>query len=153
MQTAHGGRQGDKGQALGEAQHPVLVPAEALGTGQDSGPVAPRLAGAPAPGQAMGRPTPSFAGPPCNAARTDPREAHRQPWAPAQREASMPETHVRQRDPRFAPQARPTPPTAEQVTVADFPSDNTPEAYRGPPGQLRKVAARRHQIAPTISRS
>jgi hypothetical protein len=87
MQTAYGVMQGYKGQALGEAQHPVLVPAEALGTGQDSGQVAPRLAGAPALVQAMGLPTHYFAGTHCSAASNDPSEAHRQTCAPAQREA------------------------------------------------------------------
>jgi hypothetical protein len=45
---------GDNGPALVEANHPVILHAEAVGNGQDYGPVAPRLEGAKGNGTASG---------------------------------------------------------------------------------------------------
>ena len=152
MQTAHGVIQGYNSQALVDAKHHVIRHAEALGTGQDSGHVAPLLAGATANAPAIGWPEPSFAGKSLSAASHYHSEETLKAWAQAQVDAYLPDPHFRQRDPRFATQDRHKLPTAEKFTLADVTYDKAPDCYTCPHGQLLTREARRHKIEHTISR-
>jgi hypothetical protein len=152
MQTAHGGIQGDHGQALVEAKHQVIVPAEAFGNGQDYGHVAPMMEGAKANLQAIGLPEAYVEGTLLSADRNDHSEANLQQCAHAQLDAYIPAPHVRQRDPRFASQGRHKLPTEEKCTLADFTDDNAQACYTGPQGNVLKLEARRHQIGNHIYR-
>ena len=111
--------QGDNGQALGDATHPVIVPAAALGNGQDEGHIAPMLEGAKAHGEAMGLAPQYFAGKHCSADSTSQSEAHLQTCVEAKLEASMPDTHFRPREPRLAPQERHKPCSQATCTLEE----------------------------------
>jgi transposase len=150
--TAHGVLQGYNSPALVDAQHQVIVQAEAFGNGQDYGHVAPRLEGAKAHVQAIGLGEDYFAGKSLSAESTYHSEENLQACAQAQLAAYIPEPHFRHRDPRFATQARPQPPTAEKFTGADCPYDKEPDCYRCPGGKVLKLQARRHKIENTVYR-
>jgi hypothetical protein len=64
----------------------------------------------------------------------------------------LPDPYFRQRDPRFATQARHHPPTDDRFTVADFTYDREQECYRCPGGKVLKLKARRHQIENNLFR-
>src|SRR5262245_57330869 len=115
MHPAPGVIQGDKSQAVVAGTHPVLVPAEAFGKGQDYGQGAPLLGGAKAQGTAIGLGEEYWAGKILSADTNYQSEEHLKAWAQAQLEASIPAPPFRHRDPRFAPQARPQPPLDEKV--------------------------------------
>lgn len=121
---SHGGLHGDNGPALVDAQHPVLLPAAAFGNGQDSGQVAPMLEGAKAHGKAMGLPPQYVEGKRLRADSNDHSAAHLQTCGHAQLAASIPDTHLRQRALRLAPQARHKPHPQETFTLADFTDDH-----------------------------
>jgi hypothetical protein len=125
--TAHGALQGSNGQALVEATQQVILPADVCGNGQDSGPGAPRREGAHAHGRAMGGPEESCEGKSLSADRHDHSEVKLTAGVHAQREASIPDPHVRQRAPRCAPPERHNPPPQARFTVEDFTSDQAHE--------------------------
>jgi hypothetical protein len=152
MQTAHGVIQGDNGQALVDEQYQGIGQAEAFGHGQDYGHVAPMLDGAKANVHAIGLPETYFEGQVLSAASNDHREAHLATCAQEKRDAYMPDTHCRQRAPRFATQARHKPQAAEQFTLPDFLSDSEQDCDRCPHGKVLKLAARRHKIGHQIYR-
>jgi hypothetical protein len=108
--------QGDNGHALGEAKPQVLVPAAACGNGQDDGHSAPLLAGAKAHGKAIGLPPQYFAGQHFSVDSHDHSEAKLQSCVEAKRDASIPDTHFRQREPRCATQERHKPCSKAQCT-------------------------------------
>jgi len=146
MQTAHGVIPGYNGQALVDATHQVIVHAEAFGSGQDDGHVAPMVEGAKANLQAIGLPEAYLEGTLLSADSHYPSEAHLQQCAQAKLDASIPEPHFRQRDPRFATQERHKLPPAEKCTLADVTYDNGRDCYTCPQGNVLKLDARRHQI-------
>ena len=113
MPTAPGVIQGDNGQARVDSNHQVIVHAEALGNGQDDGPVAPMVEGANATVQAIGLPADDFEGRLFSADRHDPREGNWEKCACEKLDADIPAPHVRACDRRFAPQGRPKPHSAE----------------------------------------
>jgi hypothetical protein len=78
------------------------VHAAAFGNGQDYGHVAPMLEGAKAHGKAMGLPQQYFEGKHFSADSNYRSEANLQTCAQAKLDAYIPDTHFRQRDPRFA---------------------------------------------------
>jgi hypothetical protein len=80
------------------------------------------------------------------------RAGHLKPCAEAKLEAYRPAPHFRQRDPRFASQARHKLPTEEQWTLADVAYDHEQDGYVCPQGKVRKLEARRHQIGNKIYR-
>jgi hypothetical protein len=152
MQTAHGVIQGYNAQALVEAQHQVIVHAEACGNGQADGHVAPMLEGAQATGQALGLPADSLVGQCFSADRNDHSEGTVEKCAPEPLDADIPDPHVRACDPRFATQARHKPQTDETLTGADFTDDKAHDRYRCPQGKVLKREARRHKIGNNIYR-
>jgi hypothetical protein len=152
MQTAPGVLQGYNGQAWVDAKYQVIVQAEASGNGQDYGPVAPLLKGAKANVQAIGLPGNYFAGKILSADSNYHSEANRKTCAQEKLDAYIPDTHFRQRDPRFATQERHKPSTNEKFTVKDFPYDNEHECYVCPNGKCLKLAARRHKIGNNLYR-
>ena len=87
MQTAHGVIQGYNGQAVVDAKPHVIRHAEACGSGQDDGHVAPMLEGANANGQAMGLPEHELVGNIWRADSHDHREENLKTGAPAQVDA------------------------------------------------------------------
>jgi hypothetical protein len=151
-QTAPGGIQGSHGQALGEAKHQVIVHAEAFGTGQDEGHVAPMVEGAKANLQALRLPEADWEGTILSADSHDHREAQLQPCAQATLAASIPEPHVRQRAPRFATQERHTLPTEEKFTRANVTYDHAQDCDTCPPGNVLTLEARRHQMGNHLDR-
>lgn len=136
MPTAHGGLQGDNGHALGAENYHVIVQAEAFGNGQEDGHVAPMLAGATANGQAIGVPETSFEGKVLSAASNAHSDANLATCAQEKLDAYIPATHVRQREPRCAPQERHNPHLAEKCTLQDFLYDNEQECSRCPHGKV-----------------
>jgi hypothetical protein len=152
MQTAHGVIQGYNGQAFGDAKHQVIMHAEAFGSGQDDGHVAPMREGAKANVQAIGLPEPSFAGTILSADSNDHSEEHLKTCAQEQVDAYIPDPHFRRRDPRFATQERHKLPREEKCTLADFIYDNEPDCYTCPQGKLLKLEARQHKIGNRIYR-
>ena len=120
MQTAHGGIQGYNGQALVDEKQQVILPAEAFGNGQDYGHVAPMLAGAKANVQALGLPETAFEGKVRSADSNYHSEENLGKCVQAKLDAYIPDTHFRQRDPRFATQERHKPPSEEKFTLKDF---------------------------------
>jgi Transposase DDE domain len=151
--TAPGVIQGDKGHAVGAAQDPVIGHAEAFGNGHEAGPVSPMREGAKDPLTSIGLPEASVAGQRLSAASHDHREAKLPQWAQDTLDASSPEPHVRQRDPRFATQDRPQAPRAENLTVAELTDDREHAWDRCPPGKGRHLAARRPKSDHNSSRS
>jgi len=94
--------------------------------------------------KAIGLPEAYVEGKSVSADSTDQSEEHLQTCAQAQRDAYIPDTHVRQRDARFATQDRHQPPTDETFLVADCTSDGRALcAYRTPGGRPRP--ARTHE--------
>jgi hypothetical protein len=152
MQTAHGVIQGYNSQAIVDGKHPVIMHAEACGTGQDYGHVAPLLEGATANAQAVGLPEPYLAGQILSADSNDHSEEHLKACAQAQVDAYIPDPHFRQRDPRFATQDLHKLPPAEKFTLADFTDDKEHDCYTCPQGKLLKLEARRHKIENHIYR-
>ena len=152
MFTAPGVLQGYNSQALVDAKPQVIVPAEAVGNGQDYGQVPPRLEGAKAKVQALGLPAAYFAGPIFSADSNYHSEENLQPWAQEALEADSPDPPFRHRDPRFATQGRHHPPTEEKFTGADFTYDQERDCYRCPGGKVLKLKARRHQIGNNLFR-
>ena len=146
MFIAHGVLQGYNSQALVDARHQVIIPAEACGTGQDYGHVAPRLAGAKESTKAIGLGEEYLAGKSLSADSNYHSEENLKACAQERLDAYIPETHFRHRDPRFATQARHQPPTEEKFTEADFRYDQERACYRCPGGKVLKLKARRHQI-------
>ena len=120
MQTAHGAIQGYNGQALVDAKHHIILHAEAFGNGQDYGHIAPMMEGANANVQAIGLPAQYFEAKYCSADSNYHSEANLQACVQAKRDAYIPATHFRPRDPRFATQDRHKPPTNEKLTLKDF---------------------------------
>jgi Transposase DDE domain len=100
--------------------------------------------GAQATTEALGLGEEYFAGKILSADRNSPSEENLQACAPEPLDASMPDNQCRQRDPRFATQARPHPPTDEKVTAADCTYDQEQDYYRCPGGKGLKLKARRH---------
>jgi hypothetical protein len=150
--TAHGGLPGYHSQASVEATPHGLRHAEACGTGQDDGPVAPLREGATAHAHAMGRPGPSGAGKIWRAASHAPRAEPVKTWAPAQVDADRPDPHGRQRDPRVAPPDRHPLPTEATGTGADVTDEQAPEGSTWPPGTRLTREARRHTLAHHLDR-
>ncbi len=148
--TAHGVVQGYNSQALVDAKPQVIVQAEAFGNGQDYGQVPPMVEGAKAHVQAIGLGEDYFVGKILSADSNYHSEETLQTGAHEQLDAYIPDSHVRQRDPRFATPARHHPPTDEQVdeqfTEADFRSEQDQDCYCCPGGRVRKLRARRHQV-------
>src|SRR5262249_494689 len=66
--------------------------------------------------------------------------------------AYISDPHFRRRDPRFATQARHSPPTDEKFTEADFTYDREQDCYCCPRGKRLKLRARRHQVENTLYR-
>jgi transposase len=120
MQTAHGVIQGYNGQALVDAKHQVILHAAAFGNGQDYGHVAPMLEGAKANGKAMGLPEEYFEGKILSADSNYHSEANLTTCVQEKLDAYIPDTHFRQRNPRFATQERHKPHPKEHFTFADF---------------------------------
>jgi predicted metallo-beta-lactamase superfamily hydrolase len=120
MQTAHGVIQGYNGQALVDEKHPGILHAEAFGNGQDYGHVAPMLAGAKANVKAIGWPETYFEGKVLSADSNYHSEENLGKCVQAKLDAYIPDTHFRQRDPRFATQERHKPPSEEKLTRKDF---------------------------------
>jgi transposase len=129
MRTAHGVIQWSTGQALVDASHQVIVPADAFGNGQDYGPVAPMLEGAKAHGTAIGLPPNYFEGKRFSADSTYHSEAKLKTWVQEKLGADMPAPHFRQRDPRLATQERHKPHPQEKFTVEDFTYDQEHDRY------------------------
>jgi Transposase DDE domain len=152
MFTAHGVLQGYNSQALVDAKHQVIVPAEAFGNGQDYGHVPPMLERAKAHVQALGLGEDYFAGKILSADSNYHSEENLKKGAQEQLDASIPDPHFRQRDPRFATQARHHPSTDEKLTEADFTYEQDQDCYRCPGGKVLKLRARRHQIGNNIYR-
>ena len=144
--------QGDQGQALVDATQQGIVHAAAWGHGQDEGHGAPRLEGAKATIQAIGRRATSFAGKRCSAASHDPSARNGDKGAHEEREASLPETPCRARDPRCALQERQKPHTDVQCPVTAVPYAQAQDRSRGPTGQVVQREARRHKIGTNLSR-
>jgi transposase len=152
MQTAHGVIQGYNGQAFVDAKPQVMMHAEAFGSGQDDGHVAPMLEGAQANAPARGLPEPYVAGKLLSADSNDHRAEKLKSCAQAQVDASIPDPHVRQRDPRVATQERHKLPMDEKCTLADVIYDNEQDCYMCPQGKLLKLEARQHKIGNRIYR-
>jgi transposase len=152
MQTAHGVIQGYNSQAIVDAKHQVIMHAEAFGTGQDYGHVAPLLAGAKANAQAIGLPEQYFVGKILSADSNYHSEENLKTCAQVQVDAYIPDPHFRQRDPRFATQDRHKLPTEEKFTLADFTYDKEHDCYTCPQGKLLKLEARRHTLENNIYR-
>lgn len=152
MQTAHGVIQGYNGQALVEANHHVILDAEACGNGQDDGPVAPMLEGAKAHGTAIGLPQHYFEGTCFSADRNSHRAANRKPCVQETLAASIPDPHFRPRDPRFATQERHKPHPPEKFTCEDFTYDQEHEGDVGPNDKFLQLEARRHKIGNNLYR-
>jgi Transposase DDE domain len=144
--------QGYHGQALVDAQHPVILHAEAFGNGQDDGHVAPMLEGAKGDGTAMGLAQHYFAGKCFSADSHYHREAHLTTCVQEQRDASIPDPHFRQRDPRFASQERHKPRPPEKFTREDFTHDKEHNGYVCPNDKFLKREARRHKIGNNLYR-
>jgi hypothetical protein len=152
MPTAHGVIQGYNGQALVDAHSQGIVHAEAFGNGQDDGHVAPMVEGAKANLQAIGLPETYLEGKILSADSHYHSEGHLQQCAEAKLDAYIPDPHVRQRDPRFATQARHKRPTEEEFTLAEFAYDNEQDCYLCPQGKVLTLEARRHKIGNHIYR-
>jgi transposase len=152
MQTAHGVIQGYNGQALVDAHSQVIVHAEAFGNGQDYGHVGPMVEGAKANLQAIGLPETYLEGKILSADSNYHSEGNLKQCAEAKLDAYIPDPHFRQRDPRFASQARHKLPTEEKFTLADFAYDHEQDCYVCPQGKVLKLEARRHQIGNKIYR-
>jgi Transposase DDE domain/Transposase domain (DUF772) len=156
MFTAHGVVQGYNSQALVDAKQQVIVHAEAFGNGQAYGQVPPMLEGAKAHVQAIGLGEDYVAGQILSADSNYHSEENLKTCAQEQLDAYIPDNQVRQRDPRFATQARHHPPTDEKVdekvTEADFTYDQEQDCYWCPGGTVLKLRARRHQVENTLSR-
>lgn len=152
MQTAHGVIQGYNAQALVDAQYQVIVHAEAFGNGQDYGHVSPMLDGAKANAKAIGLPEAYFEGKILSADSNYHSEQNLKTCAQAKLDAYIPDTHFRQRDPRFATQDRHKPHTEEKFTVADFTYDTAHDCYICPNGKWLTLEARRHKIENNIYR-
>ena len=156
MFTAHGVVQGYNSQALVDAKHQVIVHAEAFGNGQDYGHVPPMVEGAKAHVQAIGLGEDYFAGKILSADSNYHSEENLKTCAHEQLDAYIPDSHFRQRDPRFATQARHHPPTDEKVdekfTEADFRYDQDQDCYCCPGGRVLKLRARRHQVENNLYR-
>jgi transposase len=154
--TAHGVLQGYNSQALVDAKHQVIVHAEAFGNGQDYGHVPPMLEGAKAHVQAIGLGEDYFAGKILSADSNYHSEENLKTCAQEQLDAYIPDSHFRQRDPRFATQPRHHPPTDEQVdekfTEADFCYDREQDCYCCPGGKMLTLRARRHQVGNNLYR-
>jgi Transposase DDE domain len=150
MHTAHGVLQGYNSQALVDAKHQVIVHAEAFGKGQDHGHVRPMLEGAKESPKAMGLGEEYFVDKILSAESNYHSDENLRTGAQEQLDAYSPDPHFRQRDPRFATQARHQPPTDEKVdekfTVADFTCDPEQGGDRCPAGKVLKLKARRHRI-------
>ena len=77
-------------------------------------------------------------------------EANLKTCVQEQLDAYIPDSHFRQRDPRFATQPRHQPPTDETVdekfTEADFTYDREQDGYGCPGGKMLKLRTRRHQV-------
>jgi transposase len=152
MFTAHGVLQGYNSQALVDAKQQVIIHAEAFGNGQDYGHVPPMLEGAKANTEAIGLGEDYFAGKILSADSNYHSEENLQACAHEQLDAYIPDNQFRQRDPRFATQARHHPPTDEKFTAADFTYDQEQDYYRCPGGKVLKLKARRHQIENNLYR-
>lgn len=155
MFTAHGVLQGYNSQALVDAKHQVIVHAEAFGNGQDYGHVTPMLEGAKAHVQAIGLGEDYFAGKSLSADSNYHSEENLRTCVQEQLDAYIPDSHFRQRDPRFATQARhqpQPPPPNEKFTEADFRYEQEQDCYWCPGGKGLKLRARRHQIGNNIYR-
>jgi transposase len=146
MHTAHGVIQGYNSQALVDANHQVIVHAEAFGNGQDYGHVAPMLKGAKANVQAIGLGEGYFAGKILSADSNYHSDENLQTCAHEQLDAYIPDNQFRQRDPRFPPQEPLGPPTEEKFTVADFTCAPEQGGYRCPAGKVLKLKAQQHRI-------
>jgi transposase len=152
MQTAHGVMQGYNGQARVEAKHQVILHAEAFGNGQDYGPVAPMLEGAKGNGTAIGLAQNDFEGKRFSADSNYHREANLTTCVQEQLDAYIPDPHVRQRDPRFASQARHQPCPPEKFTLEDFTHDQEHDGDVCPHDKCLTLAARRHKIGNNLYR-
>lgn len=152
MQTSHGVIQGYNGQAFVDAKHQVIMHAEAFGSGQDYGHVAPMLEGANANAQAAGLPENYFTGKILSADSNYHSEENLKTCAQAQVDAYIPDPHFRARDPRFATQERHKAPPDERFTLRDFTYDEENDCYICPHGKVLKLEARRHKIENNIYR-
>jgi len=152
MQTAHGVIQGYHGQALVDAKHQVILHAAAFGNGQDYGHVAPMREGAKANGQAIGLPEEYFEGKILSADSNYHSAANLTTCVQEKLDASIPDTHFRQRDPRFATQERHKPHPKEQFTFEDFTDDKEHDDYVCPNDKVLKLEARRHKIGNNLYR-
>jgi transposase len=152
MQTSHGVLQGYNGQALVDAKHQIILHAAAFGNGQDYGHVAPMLEGAKAHGKAIGLPPQYFEGKIRSADSNYHSEANLQVCVQEQLDAYIPDTHFRQRDLRFATQARHKPHPQEKFTLVDFTYDHEHDCYVCPNDKCLKLEARRHQIGHNLYR-
>ena len=152
MQTSHGVLQRYNGQALVDAKHHVIVHAAAFGNGQDYGHVAPMLEGAKANGKAIGLPQHYFEGKRFSADSNYHSEANLQTCVQEQLDAYIPDTHFRQRDLRFATQARHKPHPQEKFTLEDFTYDHEHDCYMCPNDKCLKLEDRRHQIGNNLYR-
>jgi transposase len=141
MFTAHGVLQGYNSQALVDAKPQGIVHAEAFGNGQDYGHVTPMLEGAKAHVQAIGLGEDYFAGKILRADSNYHSEENLKTCAQEQLDAYIPDSHFRQRDPRFATHAPHQPrqsPPDEQFTEADFRYNREHECYCCPGGECSR---------------
>ena len=152
MQTSHGVIQGYNGPAFVDAKPQVIMHAEAFGSGQDYGHVAPMLGGANANAQAVGLPENYFTGKLLSADSNYHSEENLKTCAQAQLDAYIPAPHFRARDPRFATQERHKAPPDERFTSRDFTYDEENDCYICPHGKVLKLKARRHKSENNIYR-
>jgi Transposase DDE domain len=152
MQTAHGVMQGYNGQALVEANRQTILHAEAFGNGQDDGHVAPMQEGAKGKGTAIGLPQNYFVGKRFSADSNYHSEANLTTCGQEKLDASIPDPHFRQRDPRVATQERHKPHPPEKFTREDFTYDQEYDGYVCPNHKCLKLEARRHKIGNNLYR-
>jgi transposase len=152
MQTAHGVLQGYNGQALVDAKHQVIVHAAAFGNGQDYGHVAPMLDGAKANGKAIGLPQQDFEGKRFSADSNYHSEENLTTCAREKLDAYIPDTHFRQRAPRFATQERHKLHPQEKFALENFIYDKEHDCYVCPNDKCLKLEARRHKIGNNVYR-
>jgi transposase len=145
MSTSHGVLQGYNGQALVDAEHQVILYAEAFGNGQDYDHVSPMIAGAKATMQALGHGEDYFAETIFLADSNYHSDDNLKSCAQEHLDAYIPDGNFRKRDPRFATQERYKPPQRPRFIREDFRYEADTDRYICPNGKELRLEARADQ--------
>ena len=120
MKTSHGVIQGYDGVAMVDQQHRVIVDAEAFGVAQEQQLLAPMITGTREAGAAAGGPKDIFKQAKLTVDSGFHTEANMKQVFKEGIDAYIPDTHFRQRDPRFADAARHKPARENTSTTPKF---------------------------------